>query len=346
MLGSAYGKDSLVTAEGFMDGEIRDRGADPVLDDLLDRTRHYSFFQVLRVLGRIFGRDGDGSPGLRIRSHLSLGFPGSGVESLDQDEQGDITLLTNILTLYGSGSPLPTFYSEDLFPGEDQADHPVRSVIDVVNQRLHTLLYKGWQRSQSVIRVVEAGDRELARRFSNLMGLDESRPIRSFKHPGMLLRYSGLFAMTVRSASGLETLLSDALSVPVRIEQMIERRIPIPHDQRARLGENVRLGMDACLGKKARDTGGAFRIHVGPLSTGDYLRLVPGTDDHDLLQALTALYLSTPLAWDVELTMAEHEKARTVCLGRRPFARLGLDTWIFSGKGPDTFRTRFTSKEM
>ncbi len=332
--------------DGCIDAKTRGCGADPVLGDLLNRSRHYSFFQALRVLERILGKDDDLIPGLRIRSHLSLGFPGSGVESLHQTEQGGITLLTNILTLYGSGSPLPTFYTEDLFPGEERDENPVRLLIDVVNQRLHSLLYSAWIRSKSLIRVVETEDSELSRRLFNLMGLDESRPIRGFKHPGLLLRYGGLFAMGVRSASGLETLLSDVLRVPVRIAQRVERKVPIPPDQRATLGANVRLGVQASLGKKAADTGGGFRILIGPLSTEDYQRLVPGTEDHERLQSLTALYLSSPLAWDVELTMADHKKPQTVCLGHPRFSRLGLDTWMFSGTGPETFRTRFRQNEQ
>jgi type VI secretion system protein ImpH len=136
-------------------------------------------------------------------------------------------------------------------------------------------------------------------------------------------------------------MLSDALKVPVKVIQMVERKGLIPEDQKCRLGMNIRLGIHSSLGREVTGRGGAFRIEIGPVTNDDYQRLVPGTDDYALLVSLTGFYVASPLEYDVEIVMDKKEKPRTVCLGGECFSRLGLDTWVFSNEGPDEFRTRF-----
>lgn len=313
-----------------------------IKDDLLSNGPCYSLFQAVRLIRHILeGKEGETAKGLRLKPRLSLGFPASGVERIDESGEGVFTITANLLALYGAGSPLPAFYTEDLFGDEEKSGNAVKGIIDVVNHRLYLLLYEAWTMYRSMVRIVEEGDDVLIRRFYNLIGLDSDSLGGKIANPGILLRYSGLFAMNARSAAGLEALLSDALRAPVRVIQMIGRKGIIPDDQKGRLGKNIRLGLQSSLGRNVQGKGGAFRIEIGPVSTRDYQRLVPGSPDHDLLVSLTGLYVSSPLSWDMEILLDKKEKPRTVCLGSRRFARLGLDTWVFSKDGPEEFRTRF-----
>jgi type VI secretion system protein ImpH len=152
--------------------------------------------------------------------------------------------------------------------------------------------------------------------------------------------------MKTRSASGLETLISDAVGgIPVRVIQGLERTGPIPEDQLGRLGQTLRLGQTSTLGRTVTNRNGAIRIELGPLSDRDYRRLIPGGSDHDALSTLITLYMNQPLSWDLELIRSATSAPTTLCLGDENFSRLGLDTWIFSDTGPDEFRTRFTPTE-
>lgn len=323
-----------------------------IKEDLLTHGRCFSLFQAVRLVRHLLAQRSDDSdakegcrngliPGLRLKPHLSLGFPLAGVEQIDETDQGGFAITSNILGLYGSGSPLPTFYTEELFADDATGGQAVRGMIDVVNHRLFMLLFDAWAMYKSMVRIAEAGDETLIRRFYNVIGMDERSLEQAFKDPRILLRYSGLFAMNSRSASGLESMLADALRVPVRIIQMVERKGLIPDEQRGKLGMNIRLGMHSSLGREVAGRGGAFRIEIGPVTNNDYQRLVPGTNDYALLVSLTGLYVSSPLEYDVEIIMNKKEKPRTVCLGGECFSRLGLDTWMFSSEGPDEFRTRF-----
>ena len=323
-----------------------------IKNDLLSGGRGFSFFQALRLLRHILDTEDRQEGGclrlrdippsrLKIRPHLSLAFPGAGVERIEETDHGAVTLTTNILGLYGTGSPLPTFYTEDLIGDTDQGEKTVRDFIDVINHRLYHLLFEAWTKYKSMIKVLEEKDTVIVQRFYNIIGMDELSLGDLFENPRFLLKYSGLFAMSSRPASGLETLLADALRVPVRVIQMVARKGIIPEDQRCRLGQNIRLGLMSSLGKEVNSSNGAFRIEIGPLTGMDYRRLSPGEPAHRKLVSLTGLYVPSPLDYDVDLIMDKKEKPQTACLGAERYSRLGLDTWVFSDHGPDEFRTRF-----
>ncbi len=330
---------------------------EPVKDDLLSNGRCYSLFQAMRLLRTMLpetdseGIDNHGTQPqrwetLRIRSHLSLGFPVSGVERIEPRKNGGFTLTTPILGLYGSCSPLPTFYTEDLLSEAAAGESAVRDMLDVINHRIVLLLYDAWSKYRSMVRILEDGDLGLLRRFYHLVGLSRDRLAGSFDNPDRLLRYSGLFAMNSRSAAGLETLLSDALGLPVTVFQMTERTGLIPEEQKARLGLNVCLGKASSLGGEVHGKGGAFRIQVGPVSRNHYRHLTPGARDYRLLVSMTDLYVTAPLEYDVEIVMDRHEQPLTTCLGCESFSSLGLDTWIFSKSGHGEFKTRFHPHDM
>lgn len=326
------------------------RPAPDIKNEILSTGPSFSFFQVLRLLKVLCASEKNKAsdtsipvPFLKIRPNLSLSFPSAGVSSVDETEDGHFTVRANLLGLYGTGSPLPTFYTEDLIDDAGDGDNTVRDVMDVINHRLYELLFESWTKYRSMLKIVEEQDRTSLDRFFSLIGMDEISLKREFESPERLLRYTGLLAMKSRSAKGLEALIGDAFGgLPVRVVQMIERKGMIPEDQTSRLGMNIHLGVSSSLGHLCSNRSGAFRIELGPLSDKDYRRFVPGSPDYKLLSSLTRLYTNQPLTYEVELIMDKSEKPKTLCLGGDKFSRLGLDTWIFSDEGPDEFRTRFS----
>ncbi|MCI5122372.1 MAG: hypothetical protein D3908_14520, partial [Candidatus Electrothrix sp. AUS4] len=83
------------------------------------------------------------------------------------------------------------------------------------------------------------------------------------------------------------------------------------------------------LGEELDDRAGKFRVRIGPLDEADYRALVPGSTLYKKVVLLTELYVTDPLEYDIEVTMAERQ-ARTVCLGAEQWSRLGLDSWLSS----------------
>ena len=314
-------------------------------ETLLSQGRSFSFFQAMRHLGNLktlgdkHGIDGR----FRVRPNLSLAFAGSDVERIEEDASGKVTLTANILGLYGTGSPLPAFYTEELFEVDGDGQNAARDFLDVINHRLYTLLYAGWAKYQVPMKVLEEGDNRLKDRLFSLSGLG-SEPLRKgVENAWGMIRYSGLLSQATRSASGLETLLSDALGgLAIEVVQAVKRDVPISSDQQCALGISGNIPGETCyLGDTFEDSTGAVLIRIGPLSSIMYHSFLPGTDAHRLLVVLTRFYMSTPIDFIVEVVLAAEEEKETANLGGPQWDQLGLDTWLFSGEPPGEFSSRF-----
>ncbi|MCA8913221.1 MAG: type VI secretion system baseplate subunit TssG, partial [Planctomycetes bacterium] len=102
----------------------------PLITDLIKDGRHHSFFEAVRLLHGLH-RDapkvGYQGPAererIRIRPLLSMSFPSADVDHVDTIEMPDgserYRLNVTFMGLYGSSTPLPSFYTEDLIRMED-----------------------------------------------------------------------------------------------------------------------------------------------------------------------------------------------------------------------------------
>ncbi len=306
-----------------------------LISQLLDEGKSFSFFQAMRLLhtaGRS-GTSGDKSQcnGVKIRPHLSLGFPSADIETIEKDNNNFFTITAAFLGLYGTSSPLPTFYTEDLMDEEANDSSVARDFVDIFNQRLFELLYDGWLKYRQYLQVVEGENADYLDRLYCLVGLGEEILRKKKKDSYGLIRYAGLFTQSPRSALGLKTLLHDALGrAPVTIIPCMKRKAVIPDDQRLCLGVSGNcLGSESILGHEIDDRMGKFRISIGPLIEKDYRDFFPGKSKYEKLVSLTQSFLETPLEYDIELILAQSQ-INTVCLGGDKWSQLGLDTWVFS----------------
>jgi type VI secretion system protein ImpH len=311
--------------------------------DLLKHGYEFSFFQVLRLL-RLFSQDSEKSEEkktieeekIRIRPELSLAFPASdvaGIEELTKGEGSLFSVTATMLGLYGSSSPLPTFYTEDLLDEASEDMSVTRDFIDLINHRLYLLLFRCWVKYREFLQVVEENNPKDLEKLFCLLGLGEKELRKDLPEAYSLIRYAGLFTQFPRSSWGLETMLQDALSgVPIEVIPCVKRIVKIPEDQRLFLGASgCSLGEDSFLGEEIDDRMGKFRLQIGPLKSTEFHSLLPGNPHHHWLSLLTEFYLKDPLEYDLELGLKERE-AETVCLGGPMWSKLGWDTWTFSTK--------------
>ncbi len=334
--------------------DIEKFGHAPIIQELMNNSRAFSFFQAMRLLRHLVkGRGTDVSQSMsgtiRVRPELSLAFPSSDIDSIEpvEDRQGDIFQITaTFLGLYGTTSPLPTFYTEDLIDEYSQDESVSRDFLDILNQRLYELLYRGWLKYRNYLQAAEENNREHLERLYCLIGLG-SKALRNSQGRNdvshKLLRYMGLLTQFPRSATGLAAILGDALKgIPLKIEQCILRKAKIPVPQQFRVGlSGSSLGMNSYVGDEIEDRMGKFRIQIGPLDQAGFLQFTPGNKNYELLKTLTEIYCVEPLAYEVELILAERQ-AQTVCLGDNVRSVLGVTTWVFSQKELGEVRTRFT----
>ncbi|MEE4315175.1 MAG: type VI secretion system baseplate subunit TssG [Desulfofustis sp.] len=322
-----------------MAGEDRNTAA-YLKQHLLKNGSAYSFFQVIRVLRRI---DEEARTDLavselartvRIRPNLSLAFPAADVEGVKEIQDGQSSrfqVVTNFLGLYGTSSPLPTFYTEELMDEAADDESVARDFIDTLNHRLYLLFFESLQKYRPFYHIVEDDRGHYQNHLFCLEGLGEESHRRGLPDASQLLRYIGLFSQRPRSAEGLRTILQDALGYEVDIVACLLRKARIPEDQLLCLGlSGGVLGNDCVLGRELDDRMGKFRIVVGPLSAEQYRSFFPGSESYQRLVLLTDLYLQDPLEYEVEVSMHE-QQAQTTCLGAPSWSRLGMDTWLYAG---------------
>jgi len=323
----------------------------PLINDLLSHGHQFSFPQVMRIARQHLGAGGAGElpeipwqERIRVRPDLSLAFPAADVARVELSgaDKADLLITTTFLGLYGSSSPLPTHYTEDLLD-EAAADSSVsRDFLDILHQRLYQLYFQCWSKYRLFVRIAEEHNPRDRERLFCLIGLGEKELRDSLPDAWQLVRYARLLSQFPRSAEGLQTLLRDALVIrKLEVEQCVLRRVPIPADQQMRLGlSGMSLGTSTVLGSEMPDRMGKFRIHIGPLSKQEYDTLLPGTLRHDKLANLIRLYILDPFDFDLQIILAARQ-AEPIRLGDPDGAKLGWNSWCFSGDTLDEVSALF-----
>ncbi len=313
----------------------------PLIGDLLSHGHEFSFPQIMRIARLHLGAGGAGElpelpwqDRLRVRPDLSLAFPAADVARVEQTgvDNADLLITTTFLGLYGTSSPLPTHYTEDLLDEASTDSSVSRDFMDILHQRLYQLYFQCWSKYRLFVRVAEEQNPRDRERLFCLIGLGEKELRDSLPDPWSLVRYAGLLTQYPRSADGLQTLLRDALGERrLKVEQCVLRRVPIPSDQQMRMGKSgMSMGISTVLGSEIPDRMGKFRILVGPLKKSAFDTLLPESSQHNKLAGLIRLYILDPFDFDMRVTLAAGE-ARPISLGDMSGARLGWNSWCFSG---------------
>jgi type VI secretion system protein ImpH len=317
--------------------------------ELLSHGSRFSFVQVRRLLDLLTHRgslaeEEEQRDRIKVCPDLSLSFPENDVVSISQTGQDPDTysVVTTFLGLYGSSSPLPTFYTEDLLREAADDVTITRDFIDIINAPVYDLFFRCWAKYRLYYQLVESADPGALERLFCLIGIGSESIKQCFPDAYSLLRYTGIVTQMPRSAEGLRCILSDFLNEPsIRIEQCILKDVEIPGDQRAILGVQAHcLGEDSSLGSQVSDCKGQFRIHAGPLTAAVFQRMLPNQPSFQKVKELIWFYLDQPLSWDMELVVRPDE-IRPACLGAVESSCLGYNCWLPSEDAIEECTVRF-----
>jgi type VI secretion system protein ImpH len=312
--------------------------------DLLKEGSAYSFFQAIRLIRLILRqreesglKDAASLEGrfLRIRPELTLGFPSADIAGIEAiplaDGEQRFVVNTTFLGLYGTSSPLPSFYTEDLLVEAGDDKSVTRDFIDIVNSTIYPLFVRSLLKYNLFLQICEEQDRESLKRIYCLMGMGDSsdRTSADEETRRSLLRYAGIMSQHPRSALGLKTILSDALQgIAVHIRQCIAQMVPVPADQRNSLGiTNATLGEDMYIGSEIPDCMGKFRILIGPVPPEQVSACLPGGTVLRQAGFLVNQYLTSPLAYDFEV-LFDRAGIPAISLGEQSGALLGVNSWL------------------
>lgn len=330
------------------------RSAASVIRRLEKQPREFSFFQSLRLLRLAYQEEREDREALfdifrrhvRVRPLLSLAFPPVDIDGIErlpalQDgfspplkaDAGTLPLwklTVTFLGLYGASTPLPIYYTEDLLGDQSQGTSVNRELVDVINQPFYELLWLGWRRYRVPLRIVEEGDSAFFRRLWALGGRDPELLKKKRAHAdGFTLRRLALYAQHPRSEQALTALLRDIFQLEaIRIRPFAMRRIPLPPDQRCRMGfANATLGEDCVIGEQMEDCKSCFDLDIGPIDTDTYRDFLPGRELHRKLRANVEDFLDQPLDFMLNLVLAEDDN-RSARLQAGHWGSLGEDMWL------------------
>jgi type VI secretion system protein ImpH len=264
------------------------------------------------------------------------------------EEKAQFLITATFLGLYGTGSPLPTFYTEELLEDSSEDITVTREFIDLFHTPLYDLFYRVATRYRMPYKVAEENDAKLLNRLYALGGYAIPEMRQALPSEYRLLRHLGAFTQYPRSAAVLQGLIADITGIrEVRIEQCVPSITEIPEAQRCCLGKHSsRLGTDAYAGSRIHQCTEAFRIVLGPVDAETFNQLQPGAGKAELVASIVNLYNDQPLEWDIEIGVSR-DSHMNISLGTGDWRSLGVNSWIGTPRHADEVRTaRFYPSQL
>jgi type VI secretion system protein ImpH len=308
-------------------------------DRLFEEYYRFSFFRAVRLLELLFhGKKPLGQtlmPGeeaVRFSVKPGLTFPPSDISNLKQeDATSPVNMEVTFMGLIGPAGVLPYWYNELAAERLRQKDFGFTAFLDIFHHRLTSLFYLAWKRSRFPETFLDGAEDNLSHHLLSLIGLGTPGLAERIGVPQeSLIFHSGLLSRLVPSAAGLEATVEYFSGTRVRVEQFIDRVISISPDDQTQLGvANGQLGIDALCGSSAWENQTHFRIYLGPMDFGRFLRLLP---QGDLLRPIFSLarYM-VGIEYEFEICLVlKREEVPPCVLGMEPPAspRLGWSTWL------------------
>ncbi|MBD3390392.1 MAG: type VI secretion system baseplate subunit TssG [Chitinivibrionales bacterium] len=272
-----------------------------LVDALSRDCGSFCFFRAVSLLEEYFRKkNGDTSAvrsgRVRFSADTSTVFPQADIAGA-RHEKESVRLLLSFMGLLGASSPLPNYFSDYVarYPEKSAA---LADMCSLFNNRIYALFYDAISRHRFASAVYT--DRFLFR----LSCLAARRNAAGDSQRA--LAYAGILSNRRRSARGLAVMLSNVFGgIPVTVTQWVPRRAPVA--QPVALGSTAALGVSTTLGTEILDRAGMFRVTLGPLTRDIYESFLDASERAVAVRALVGAYVSDPLTFDIEVTLAASE---------------------------------------
>lgn len=265
---------------------------------------------------------------LEISPNLTLGFPISDIESIIiKDDSYKIN--TNFLALYGVSSPLPAFYTEELFDEMSEDKSLIKDFYNIFNQEKYKDYFNASIKYKLSARIIENKEIEILSMLYSFIGenhIDEIEDLKYFSKYEML-KYSNILFHTNKSKTGLIKILEGLLDIKIKINEFIGSYKYIDSSQYSHLSnKNSHLGWDIHLGDKVYDICSTFEIVLLDLDKHSYTYFQKGMLGYLKLQELINLYLGH--SYNFQLKYELDEKYKNIYLGDINWSKLGINSWL------------------
>jgi type VI secretion system protein ImpH len=238
--------------------------------------------------------------------------------------------------LFGPNGPLPLALTEYAHERAIHAgDRALTEFADLFHHRLLLLFYRAWAQAQSTASLDRGEGDDFSRYCASLIGRglpgqqqQDSVPLHA------RLAHSGHLVRQTRNAEGLAHMLGNFFGSACRIEEHRGHWLPLPSDQRSRLGRRLgaRLGVDAVAGAAVWDRQHRFRIELGPMPMSRYDSLLPGSAGARQVRDWVRGYVGIEFDFDLRLELRKADVAGARLGGS---ARLGWSSWLSAANTRD-----------
>ncbi len=288
-----------------------------------NKSREFDFFQAVTLLEEYFHKkDKENDPlksgRIQFASDTEIAFPPSDIAAIKVNQSGAIQFILSFMGFLGVSSPLPHYFTEYATRYENE-ETVLSDFLNIFNHRIYVLFYSAWKKYRLVSSSVKQDSFGLFQKIALLAGLQDAR----LKKWRKMVAYAGILAGSCRSAEGLKTIVSDFFDgIPVSIEQWVPRWAPVRDLKK--IGVDSILGSTAMAGTHIRDTGGNFRVILGPLEKETFETFLPEESNITQLKEMVNHYLTDPLGFDIEVKL-KPAALTPVVLGEK-LAPLGVTT--------------------
>jgi len=316
------------------------REPDPSLKDRLFKEFYrFSFFKAVHLLELLFpekkqlGRTlTPGEEAVRFSVKPGFSFPPSDISNLKQeDEKRPVNMEVAFMGLIGPSGVLPYWYNELAAERIRQKDFAFTAFLDIFHHRLISLFYLARKKYRFPENYRVGAKDRLSNHLLSLIGLGTPGLAGKIGLPQESLIYnSGLLSRLVPSAAAIEGTVEYFSGTRAEVEQFIDRTLSISPEDQTQLGvANGQLGVDAICGSSAWENQTKFRIHLGPMGYGYFLRLLPTGDLLRQIFSLVRYMVGLEYEFEIRLVLTREEVPLCV-LGMKPPAspRLGWSTWL------------------
>lgn len=291
----------------------------PVMHTLFEEVCGFNFFKAVHLLegygqGKPIGkRLSPKQDPVRFRVKPGFAFPASDILSIKNGHaHRDPVMTVNFMGLIGPKGVLPDWYNDHAQALNHNKDYAFTDFLDLFHHRLLSLFYLAWKKYRLAENYLPDTSDPISKSLSGFIGMDAetSRIDPDFNRfaKRRLIYFAGLASHTVPTQTAVETIIADATGASVKVEQFVERMLPIHVQDRTCLGRaNSTLQKDALCGSRVRDVTSMFVVKLGPLSWEKYMAFQPRSRNLALVKKLITFIVGLEYEFEIRLVLKGQE---------------------------------------
>ncbi len=241
---------------------------------------------------------------VRFRPYPGMGFPAGEIRGAEQPVHPHLppTVRINFMGLYGTASPLPTHYIDDVTQ-QREGYEAAQDFLDIFSHRLTTQFYRIWRKYTYPATFAPGGTDDTSQYLLGLAGLGISGCAQNIATPvSRFLALLPVMLLPGRTAEGVTSLVNLlAPDTSAHVVPWDPRRIPQSSILNMSTRHPVSLTHRPVMGTHATDVNGQVLLRLFTDNPEEVRGWLPGGQLHGDLMALLHVYLGAKLDARLEL---------------------------------------------